>query len=79
MAVRGWVSFPRHQPCCLHGDGHSLGAVQAVSGVVEAPAGAQPQAEALRGPHPAVRMPSLVVGVLHGLGAALGRDGDEGF
>lgn len=79
VAVCGRVSFARHHPRCLHGDGHSLGAVQAVGGVVEAPAGAQPQAEALGSPHPAVRVPSLVVGVLRGLGAALSCDGDEGF
>lgn len=79
VAVCGRVSFPRHDPRCLHGYGYSLGAVQAVGGVVEAPAGAQAQAQALRVPHPTVRVPSLVVGVLRGLGAALGRDGDEGF
>lgn len=77
MAVRGRVSFPRHDPRGLHGYCNSLGAVQAVRGVVQAPA--QPQAEALGGPHPSVWVPSFVVGVLRGLGAALGRDGDEGF
>lgn len=79
MAVCGRVSFSGHDSGCLHGYGHSLGAVQAVGGVIEGPAWAQPQAEAVRGPHSTVRVPCLVVGVLCGLGAALGRDGDEGF
>ena len=79
VAVCGWVSSSCHHCRCLHGDGHSLSAVQAVGGVVEASAGAQSQAEALGSPHPAVRAPSLVVSVLHGLSAALGCDGDEGF
>ena len=77
MAICGRVSFSRHDPGRLHGDGDGLGAVQAVGGVVDGPARVQPQAEAVRGPHPTV--PPVVVGVLGGLGAALGRDGDEGF
>lgn len=79
MAVCGRVSFSSHDSGCLHGYGHSLGAVQAVVGVIEGPARVQPQAEAVRGPHPTMRVPPLVIGVLGGLGAALGRDGDEGF
>lgn len=79
MAVRGRVSLSRHDPGRLHCDGHRLGAVQAVGGVVEGPSRAQTQAEAVRGPHSAVRVPGLVVGVLGGLGATLGCDGDEGF
>lgn len=79
MAVCGRVSFPGHDSGCLHGYGHGLGAVQTVGGVIEAPAWAQPQTETIRGPHPTVRVPPLVVGVLGGLSAALGRDGDEGF
>lgn len=79
VAVCGRVSFSSHDPGCLHGDGHSLGAVQAVGGVVEGPSWGQPQAEAVRGPHSTVRVPCLVVGVLGGLGATLGCDGDEGF
>lgn len=79
MAVCGRVSFSRHDSGCLHGYGHSLGAVQAVGGVIKGPAWVQPQAEAIRGPHPTMRVPPLVVGVLGGLCAALGRDGDEGF
>ena len=79
MAVRGRVSFSSHDTGRLHGYGHCLGAVQAVRGVVEGPAWAQPQAEAVGGPHPTTRVPPLVVGILGGLGAALGCDGDEGF
>lgn len=73
------MPFPSHDSCCLHGYGHSLGAVQAVVRVIEGPAWAQPQTEAIGGPHPAVWVPSLVVGVLRGLSAALGCDGDERF
>lgn len=79
MAVRRGVSLPRHDTGRLHGYGRGLGAVQAVGGVVEASARVQPQAETIGGPHPATREPPLVVGVLRGLGAALGRDGDERF
>lgn len=79
MAVCGRVSFSCHDASCLHGYGHSLGAVQAVGGVVEGTAGTQPQAEAIGGPHPTMRVPPLVVRILGGLSAALGRDGDEGF
>lgn len=79
MAICGWVPFPSHDSGCLHGDGHSLGAVQAVGGVVKSPAWVQAQAEAVRGPHSTMRVPPLVVGVLGGLGAALGCDGDERF
>lgn len=79
VAVRGRVSFSSHDPSGLHGYRHGLGTVQAVDGVVEPPARTQAQAEAVRRPHPAVRLPPLVVGVLGGLCAALGRDGDEGF
>lgn len=79
MAVCGWVSLSCHGSGCLHGYSHSLGAVQAVGGVIEGPAWAQAQAEAIRGPHSTMRMPCLVVGILGRLGAALGRDGDEGF
>lgn len=79
MAVCGRVSFSSHDSGGLHGYGHSLGAVQAVGGVIEGPAGVEPQAEAIRGPHATMRVPPLVVGVLGGLGAALGGDGDEGF
>lgn len=79
MAVCGRVPFPGHHPGRLHGDGHSLGAVQAVGGVVEDPAGAQAQGQLVGGPHAPAREPGLVVGVLGGLCAALGRDGDEGL
>lgn len=79
MAVCGRVSFSSHDAGCLHGYGHSLGAVQAVGGVIEGPAWTQAQAEAVRGPYAPMRKPPLMVGVLRGLGAALGRDGDEGF
>lgn len=79
MTVCGRVPFPSHDSGRLHGYGNSLGAVQAVGGVIEGPAWAQPQAETVRSPHPTMRVPPLVVSVLGGLGAALGRDGDEGF
>lgn len=79
MRVRGRVSLPSHDPGRLHGYGDSLGAVQAVCGVVEGPAWAQPQAEAVGGPHPTTRVPTFMVGVLGGLSAALCRDGDERF
>lgn len=78
VAVRGRVSFSSHNPGRLHGYGHGLGAVQAVGGVIQGPAQVQAQAKTVRGPH-AVRVPPLVVGVLGGLSAALGCDGDEGF
>lgn len=79
MAVRGRVSLPSHHSGRLHGDGHSLGAVQAVGGVVEGPAGAQAHGEFVGSPQSSTGEPCLVVGVLGGLCAALGRDGDEGF
>lgn len=79
MAVSRWMSLSSHHPSCLHSYGHSLGAVQAVSGVIEAPSWTQPQAEAIGRPHPTVKVSPLVVSILGGLGAALGRDGDEGF
>lgn len=79
MAVCGRVSLPSHDARRLHGYGHCLRTVQAVGGVIQDPARVEPQAETVRGPHPAMRVPPLVVGVLRGLCAALGRDGDEGF
>lgn len=79
VAVCGRVPLSDHDPGGLHGYGHSLGAVQAVGGVIKDPARIQAQAQAVGGPHPAARVPRLVVGVLGGLGAALSRDGDEGF
>lgn len=79
MAVRGRVSLPSHHSGRLHGNGHSLGAVQAVGGVVEGSVGAQAHGEFVRSPQSSAGEPCLVVGVLSGLCAALGRDGDEGF
>lgn len=63
VTVCGWMSLPSHDPGCFHGYGHSFSAVQAVSGVIKDPAWGQPQAEAII-PHPAVRVPPLMVGVL---------------
>jgi len=87
VAVRGGVPLAGHGARCLHGYAHGLGAVQAVGGVVQgrgraeaqAQAQAQAQARAVGGPHAAPRVPPLMVGVLGGLCAALGRDGDEGL
>lgn len=79
MAVCGWMSLSGHDPRRLHGYRHGLGAVQAVDRVIEGPAWTEPQREAVRGPHPTMAVPPLVVGVLGGLCAALGCDGDEGF
>lgn len=70
MAVCGRVP---QACCCLHGDGHRFGTVQAVRGVVEAPT------QAVRRPQGTMGQPALVVGILGGLGAALGRHGDEGL
>ncbi len=78
MTVCRRVPLTSHVSGCLHGYGHSLSAVQAVGGVIESPAWAQPQAEAII-PHPTMRVPPLMVGVLGGLRAALGRDGDKRF
>ena len=79
MAVCGGVPLARHGARRLHGYADGLGAVQAVGGVVQGRAQAEPQAQAVRGPHAPPRVPTLVVGVLGGLCAALGRDGDEGL
>lgn len=79
VAVCGRVSFPSHDSSCFHGYGHRLGAVQTVGGVIEGLAGTQSQTEAFTCPHPTMRVASLMVSILGGLGAALGCDGDEGF
>lgn len=79
MRVSGWVSFSSHDSGRLHGYTHSLGAIQALGGIIVGPAGAQPQAETIRGPHPTTRVSLFMVGILGGLSAALGRDGDERF
>lgn len=79
MRVCGRVSFSSHDSGRLHRYSNSFGAIQAVVGVVEASARGQPQADAVGRPHPTMRVLPLVVGVLGGLGATLGRDGDERF
>lgn len=79
VAVCWRVSFSCHDSGCLHGYGHGLCTVQAVGGVVQASTWVQPQAEAVRGPHPPMRVPPVMVGILRRLSAALGCDGDEGF
>lgn len=77
MRVSGWVSLPGHYSSCLQCYSHSLGAVQTVAGVIEGSARAKSQAEAIGGPDPSTGVSPVVVGILGGLSAALGCDGDE--
>jgi hypothetical protein len=61
----------------LHGQRHRLGTIQAVGGVVEVSTRA---AQTVRRPQDTPpRVPSLVVGILGGICAALGRHRDEGL
>lgn len=79
MRVSRWVSLSGHHSSCLQSYGHSLGAVQAVVGVIQGSAWAKSQAEAISGPDPSTGVSPVVVGILGRLSAALGCDGDERF